>query len=53
MEAYSSIYLGCGYTIGEIGIIRLTICAKAEGEVEPTMPDILPVPLIEYIKCDR
>jgi len=33
--------------------MRLTICAKAEGEVDPTMPDALPAPLIEYVKWDR
>jgi hypothetical protein len=38
---------------GEIGRMRLTICAKAEAEVEPIMPAALPAPLIEYIKCDR
>jgi hypothetical protein len=27
------------------------ICAKAEGEVELTMPEA-PAPLIEYAKCD-
>jgi hypothetical protein len=42
-----------GRTFGEIRRIRLSICAKAEGEVEPTMPDILPAPLIEYVKYDR
>ena len=53
MEACPSIYLSYSYTIGEIRRIRLTICTKAEGEVEPIMSDILPMPLIEYIKYNR
>ena len=31
--------------------MRLTICAKAEGEVEPTMPDALPASLIEIFSA--
>ena len=27
------------------------ICAEAEGEVELTLPEAIPAPLIEYAKC--
>ncbi len=31
--------------------MRLTICAKAEDEVEPIMPDALPASLIEILSA--
>jgi hypothetical protein len=53
MEAYPSIYFNYSCTISEIRRIRLTICVKAKGEVELIMLNILPIPLIEYVKCNR
>jgi len=37
----------CGYAVARFG--KLTVCAKAEGKVKPTMLEALP-PRIEYAK---
>jgi hypothetical protein len=38
--------------VARFGELRLTIYGETEGKVEPIMPEALPAPLIEYIKCD-